>query len=701
MGAKPRVLVVDDEPQVRNALARTVRRLEFAPVIAASAEEAVALSQGDDFAVVVSDLQMPGMGGLALLQLLSPLQPQARFVIVTGAGRVEPSAIPRGHRTRVFSKPWDDDALARAIRGDDSAHPSSIPPPLDCPRSPTQVLLIEDDCDDALIFETSLRMAYPGHFVTTHASSIAEAREHLQRTKFDVITLDLGLGEINGLQTITKVQAEAPEIGLVVLSGMDNQDLALQSVQVGAQDYLVKGKVGGSAIGKALRYAEERKRAELRLSEMAFHDQLTGLANRTLFRQRIAQAQARARRSNGSFAVLLLDVDRFKSINDAFGHDAGDVFLQELADRLRKATRETDTVARLGGDEFAVLAEPVESADDVELLAARVLRELRAPLQVSGVDLIPTASIGAALYPASGEDSDSLLAAADAAMYAVKGEGRNSVRVHGSELTRQVARRLEMEAALRRGLERDELQLYYQPQVHTDGTVVGAEALLRWVIPGKAPRSAAEFVPILEDSNLIVDIGPKIVRMACEQLARWRAQGLQLGHIAINLSAKQFSRNDLAKTIREAIGAADLTPRDVELELTETALIQDSEAMARVLDELSREGFRIALDDFGTGYSSLAYLQKFPINVLKIDRGFVQDITKLKYRRDLVGGIIQLALRLGLDVIAEGVETREQLWALEAEGCHLMQGYLYGAAMPPPEFATFVARSSGWLCAAN
>ncbi len=685
-----RVLVVDDEPQVRNSLARAVRGYGLTPVVAATAEEAVALSQGDDFSVVITDLQMPGMGGLALLQRLSPILPEARFIVLTGADGVDPESLPRGHRVRVFQKPWSDAELAEAVRGEPLARRSSRPPPRNKEPKPERVLLIEDDAGDAMLFETALRLAYPGRFAVKHAKSFEEAREQFRSGEFSVVAVDLELGETTGIQTVMRVQAEFPDLGLVVMSGTDDADLALQTVQAGAQDYLVKGKVGGATIGRALRYAEERKRAELRLADIAFHDQLTGLANRTLFRQRVAQALARSRRAEGVFAVLLLDVDRFKSVNDALGHDAGDVFLCELSDRLKAATRETDTVARLGGDEFAILAEPIASTEDVEFLAQRILSVLNEPLAISGVLLKPTASIGGAVHPESGEDSDALLSAADAAMYVVKGQGRNGFHLHGAQLTRQVAKRVELEAELRAAIENEQLVLHYQPQLSVSGDFVGAEALLRWPQEDGRLLSAMDFVPVLEDTGMIVQIGPWILRTACQQLATWRRAGCHVDRIAVNLSARQFLKGELVGAIRRATCAAGLMPQDLELELTETALLQNDEGTEEALFALSREGYRIALDDFGTGYCSLAYLQQFPIDAIKIDKSFVADIANAPKRRDLVGGIIQLAQRIGIDVVAEGVETVRQLDLLQLEGCDIVQGYLIGGAVPGDMFPELV-----------
>jgi diguanylate cyclase (GGDEF)-like protein len=660
--------------------------------VAASGEEALALAQDDEFRVVITELELVGMGGVALLSRLSPLLPDARFLMIAANGSLNTELLPRGHGIRVFFEPWKDDELMAAVKGSEETRHSILPPSQGNKPSVTRVLLVEDDSADAMLFETGLRLRHPGEFVVTVAPDMASAEVLLRKEEFDVISLDLGLPDAQGLQAVARIQAEAPHIGFIVLSNSEDPELAIETVKAGAQDYLVKRRAGGTNIAKSLRYAEQRKRAEQHLANIAFHDQLTGLANRNLFRQRVAKALANCRRRGDAFAVLVLDMDRFKSVNDALGHDAGDAFLQQVADRLRSATRETDTVARLGGDEFAVLATGISSPSDLGLIVERILTAIRKPIELSGTRLNPTTSIGAALYPISGEDSDTLLSAADAAMYVAKKEGRNGYHIHGAELTRQIAQKLQLENQLRQAIDRHEFILHYQPQISPFGSFMGAEALLRWVPANGEAVPASEFIGILEDTGLIMDLGPWIIRTACQQLGAWRRGGHHIDRMAINLSARQLLSRDFSSQVREAVRSAGLLPKDIELELTEGTLLRDTEAMRGVLGELHRDGFRLALDDFGTGYCSVAYLRNFPIDTLKVDGSFVQEIASDKYRRNLVGGLIHLALRLGLDVVAEGVETTDQRDVLSAEHCSIMQGFLFGSALAPEKFADAAPR---------
>jgi diguanylate cyclase (GGDEF)-like protein len=682
--AAERVLVVDDEPQVRAALARLLRSNGLEPVLAASAEEALALAQGQRLCAVITDLRMPGMGGISLLQRLSPLQPGVRFLVVTGNGPVDAHLLPRGHRVRVFPKPWSDADLVEAVLNGFSQGHSSVPPAMPSKRA-TQVLLVEDEPADALLLKTALRLSAEAQYDVCHVTSLAEARQALCRQTFDVACLDLSLPDAVGVDAVLQLQAEAPDLCLVVVSRLDDESVALSAVQAGAQDYLVKGRVSGATITKSLRYAQERKRAEQRLSELAFHDQLTTLANRTLFRQRVAQAVSRCRTTNGAFAVLLLDMDRFKAINDALGHDAGDAFLMQVASRLQAATRLTDTVARLGGDEFAVLVEPLPPQGS-SLVARRILKDLRAPMDVNGAQLMPTASIGAALYPSSGSDCDSLLAAADAAMYVVKGRGGNSFHQHGVQLSRDLSERLELEQHLRHAIDQSQFELYYQPQVNLRGDWLGAEALLRWERPGHGKVEAAQFLAVLEETGLILELDRWALGTACRQLREWRDLGCQVPKLSVNLSSKQFTAGHLSTELRELMRRWQLLPSDLELELTESALLDQSEAVARQLAGLAHEGYHFALDNFGIGYGALACLRSSAIETVKIDRSIVRDMLHRTATRDLVGGLVSLVRRLGLQVIAEGVETESQRSALEEESCTLMQGYLFASPAPATDF---------------
>ena len=438
----------------------------------------------------------------------------------------------------------------------------------------------------------------------------------------------------------------------------------------------------------------ERVRAQERLQYLAHHDVLTGLPNRVLFLDRLNQAMARARRHGRTVAVLFMDLDRFKVINDSLGHAVGDGILRELGGRLREVVRDGDTVSRFGGDEFAVLLEDMAQPEDVPRVAHKLLEALTEPFRVEGRELFLTASIGASLFPADGEDAQTLLKHADAAMYQAKERGRNSFRFYSAEIGARSARRLDLETHLRRALDRGEFTLHFQPQLSLrTGRVTGVEALLRWEHEALGRVPPAEFIPVLEDTGLIVPVGAWVMEEACRWLATWRAAGVDGFTVSVNLSAHQLHRPRIADEILEILErtGVDAGSECLELELTESLLMHEVEETIAKLHVLREAGVRIAVDDFGTGYSSLAYLKRFPIHVLKIDRSFVCDLPHDPDDRVIARSILSLGRNLGLEVVAEGVETREQLDFLRREGCDAMQGYLVSPPVPADTLPEVVA----------
>jgi len=465
-----------------------------------------------------------------------------------------------------------------------------------------------------------------------------------------------------------------------VLTSTDDDNVAFKAVQVGAQDYLVKGQAEGSLLRRAVRYSIERKQSEQRLMRMALYDQLTGLANRTLFRQRLAHAVARSRRTGEPFAVMILDLDRFKAINDGFGHDAGDVLLQKVAATLQSAVRESDTVARLAGDEFAVLLEPVVSQGEVAVISSRILSAITEPYDLGEDEAVITTSIGVALYPDAGDCVDVLLKSADAAMYIAKEQGRHGFHVL-THLEPDIGKaRLRIERDLRTAVEKRELELYYQPVVTPSGAIAGAEALLRWDSRQGKPMAAGALVAMLEDTGLIGPVGEWVIREACNQLKRWRSQ---VSRVSVNLSARQLANTSFVDNVLAALEETETEPSCLELEVTESMLMKAGGRSESALRRLHDEGVRIVLDDFGTGYSSLSYLRQFPVDALKVDRSFVADLPHDASAQGVVRAIVSMGHSLGLTVVAEGVETYDQHRWLVAQGCDLLQGYFDGPPAPP------------------
>ena len=428
----------------------------------------------------------------------------------------------------------------------------------------------------------------------------------------------------------------------------------------------------------------DRVALENQLRHQAFHDSLTGLANRALFLDRVELALRRAARGGPGLAVLLLDLDEFKTVNDSLGHTVGDELLGAVARRLEQSLRPGDTAARLGGDEFAVLVESVDSTDEAELVAERVHRSLREPFQLEERQMFVRASLGIAVAGSADREAtaEELLRNADIAMYSAKGAGKGGCALFQAPMHAAALARLETAAELGVALEAGQLTVAYQPLVNLrDLTVTGAEALMRWQHPVHGPISPARFIPVAEETGLIVEMGRWILREACQQLARWQATGGPPS-VGVNLSARQLTTAGFVGDVRAALDAAGANPTGLVLELTETILMTDTPALTEILEELRMEGVRIALDDFGTGYSSLSYVRTLPLDILKIDRSFISRLGLRADDTSLVSGIVSMARALGLQTVAEGVETELQATMLRNLGCEVAQGFLY--AVPAP-----------------
>ncbi len=448
----------------------------------------------------------------------------------------------------------------------------------------------------------------------------------------------------------------------------------------------------------------ERKRTEQQIHQLAYYDALTGLPNREQFRKHTERALRAARRNGQRFALVFLDLDEFKYINDTLGHDAGDELLCSIADYLQHSIRASDLVAkldtedasqtslsRLGGDEFTILLPDLKETEVAAMVAARVLDQLRHPIKIQGKEFFITGSMGIALYPDDGDSVDTLLKNADIAMYHAKQGGRNNYRFYAKHMDEQVQARLSMESKLKRALEREELDLHYQAKVEIEtGRVIGVEALLRWYNHEMGQVSPARFIPVAEETGLIVPIGEWVLHTACRQGQHWRQAGLVPGNVAVNLSSHQFRRGGLVKTVEQALASTGWDAQWLELELTESVIMENAEETIRVLNQLKQMGITLSVDDFGTGYSSMAYLKRFPLDVVKIDQSFVNDITTDHNDATIVRAIIALARGLNLTSIAEGVETEEQLKFLREHGCDQMQGYLVNRPVPAERMASLL-----------
>ena len=690
-------------------------------------------------------------------------------------------------------------------------------------KSINKVLLVEDNPGDARLLREMFNEQGSRRTELTIVQSMGQAEKHLAEHAVDIVLLDLGLPDAQGLGAVRRAHAAAPRVPLVVLTGLDDDSLARQALQEGAQDYLLKSQIEtyGTTRGlvRALRYAIERKALEdalfvekeraqvtlnsigdavactdmlgnltflnlvaekltgwsrqeaegrpmaeifrildtanreiipnpmdiavrrdrtvhlpansilvrrdgfeipiedsvapihdregqaagavivfrdvsaaralaVQMTHSAEHDYLTGLPNRMLLNDRIGQAIALAPRHMKHVALLFLDLDGFKHINDSLGHPTGDKLLQSIAERLIECVRASDTVSRQGGDEFVVLLSEVEQSEDPAITARRMLDAVAQPHLIDHHDLHVTASIGVSVYPDDGLDAETLIKNADTAMYQAKENGRQSYQFFKPAMNARAVERQSIEEGLRRALERQEFALHYQPKVNlTTGAITGAEALIRWLHPTRGLVSPMDFIPVAEDCGLILPIGAWVLREACRQAQVWIERGLPAMTMAVNVSAMEFRDKNFLTGLMAILAETGFDPRFLELELTESVMMKHATSTATILRTVRERGIRVAVDDFGTGYSSLSYLQKFPIDSVKIDQSFIRQISTAGDDTTIVKAVIGMARGLKLRVIAEGVETAEEVAFLRAYRCEEAQGYYFSRPVLPQQFA--------------
>src|SRR5713101_1547570 len=555
------------------------------------------------------------------------------------------------------------------------------------------VLLIEDNPGDARLIREMLDEGDEPLFRLECVGRLSQGLEYLSTRSAGLVLLDLSLPDSFGFDTFLKVYAHSPKVPIIVLTGNDDQTIALSAVKTGAQDYLIKGRLDRELLLRSMQYSIERKRYQEQLEFHANYDALTGLPNRNLLHDRLRQSVF-AQRYVRSIGVVFLDIDHFKFVNDSLGHNTGDKLLQKVAERLTETVRDGDTVARLGGDEFILILNDQTGQEVIYRAIQRIIGRIAEPIDVDGQELMVTCSAGISLYPQDGPDVDTLLKNADAAMYRAKEKGRNNVQFYTAEMNRQVNERLQTETSLRRALERDEFELYYQPRINVrSGALVSCEALLRWRHPERGLLLPEHFIALAEETGLIVPIGEWVLKRACAQARSWQKDGRAPIGVSVNLSMRQFRQDALANAVDDALRESRLDPHLLEMELTESLIMHDTDAAIRILLRLREIGVDISVDDFGTGHSSLSYLTRLPISALKIDQSFVQEV-RGSGRQDeglVAQTIISLARNLKLKVVGEGVETQAQFEFLKKHDCDEVQGFHFAKPMPPAEFEGFAA----------
>jgi diguanylate cyclase (GGDEF)-like protein len=572
-------------------------------------------------------------------------------------------------------------------------------------QKPT-ILIIDDEEPIRNLLETVLC----GKYECTGVCSAEAALSVLKGNVFDLVLSDINMEGISGLELLQHVQRDCPDTVVLMISGGQTIESAIAAIRGGAFDYLMKPLELShieAAVDRAYRHhvlLREKRIYENNLEELvrertaqieylAYYDALTDLPNRMLFVDRVSHALTLAQRQPHRAGVMLLALDRFKKIDDTLGHLVGDLCLVEVATRLRSCVKEGDTIARFNGDEFALLLSPIKATEELAELSQHIAEALKPSFYLEGQEFYVTASFGISIFPDDGIDSGTILKNAGAALYQSKRLGGNTYRFYTSDMNARAVKRLALETSLRGAIENEELVLYYQPQIdYATQRVVGAEALVRWQHPTLGLLPPSEFIPMAEDTGLILQLGLWVMRTACAEARTWQKQGLCGIHVAVNVSAREFRRPDFFESMVQILHQTGLDASCLELELTETTIMENAEAAVELLNRIRRLGVKIAMDDFGTGYSSLSYLKRLPIDTLKLDRSFVDGSTSDPNDAALVVAVITLAHSFRLKVIAEGVETEEHLRFLRLLGCDGGQGYLFGKSMPADVFRASLDR---------
>lgn len=554
-----------------------------------------------------------------------------------------------------------------------------------------RVLIVEDSEDDYILLQANLAGSGRQHYELTWVKSAEEALEIVRAGDHDIHLYDYTIGETTGIDLLRRMKDERCPAPIIMLTGQDDPELDIEALRLGASDYVHKADLSPALISRTIAYALERKRSEQKLARLAEIDGLTGLANRTIFMQFLKRAVARTDRQKHHVAVLFLDLDRFKNINDSLGHAAGDDLLIQVSRRLAGCVRASDMVCRLGGDEFTVILEGVGRAQTAALVAEKILASLAPSFMIGGHEIFVNASVGIALYPGGNRGVDELVKNADMAMYRAKEKPGSHYEFHTEEMTERAHDRLSLERDLRRAIEKDELILHYQPQQSlSTGEIIGYEALVRWIHPENGLIPPDRFIPVAEETGLIVPLGEWVLKTACAQNKKWIDSGLPARRVAVNLSAKQFQSQLLPDQVWSAISDSGLDPHFLELELTEGHLAENAEDATETLWALKTMGVTVSIDDFGTGYSSLSHLKRFPVDTLKIDRSFVTDLPHDGDDVAITKAILSIGKSLNLSVVAEGVEDKEQLEFLREHGCDFVQGYFLSRPLPPDELVKWL-----------
>lgn len=697
-GLPARLLVVDDEPRLLSSLASLLRGEGYEVVEAEGGERACELIDQHSFDLALLDLRMPGVDGFDVMAVLTDKQPDCGTIVVSGESSF--AAVSRALRRGALDyirKPFDPEELLATVESVISKQS------LMRAHEHIQGRLEKSEALHRYIVNTSPDIVFmldeEGYicFINSKVESLLGYQpEELCGQHFRQILDDRDVSKGTYALKGTNITADNPRTLEVRLKTRGSQQATrhfeITAFPIDPQTWPHTGHSQVGAAPKSARYygtardVTERKEAEAFINFQAYHDLLTRLPNRALFKDRLELAIAHARRENQKLAVMFLDLDRFKVINDTLGHAMGDRLLQAVTQRLEKCLRKGDTLSRFGGDEFTLLLPAIHDNDDARQIARKLIRALQAPFQLGEHEVFVGVSIGIAVYPEAGENLDQLIQSADIAMYHVKGRGKDGYRFYSRSMSVDTANRLNLERDLRLALERDELRVFYQSQVCANSNrIVGLEALVRWQHPERGLLYPGDFLPLAEETKLIVQLSEWVMDQALKDVGDWIRNGHPDLRLAVNLSPIQVEHPRFVDNLVRRLTKHQFPPDNLEIEITENVIMSDLDQISHKLRELATVGVRIAIDDFGTGYSSLNYLHRLPIHTLKVDQSFVRAIRGGEEGACIVNAIVAMAHGLKLEIVAEGVETDEQLTYLRKLGCQQVQGFFYGPARPAEE----------------
>lgn len=683
---KPVILIVDDDVSMR-LLMRASLETEFRVEEAEDGREAAELFAELMPSMIISDVEMPDMDGFEAMAAIrrKPGGEEVPYIIVTGCN--DEASIERAYQlgvTDFITKPIDWSLLGYRVQYMYRASQALLDLKKSEARNQALIAALPDSIMrvDKLGYVTDLRLSRDENGNTRESYGTLTGSGFYLGDMVDSATAELFLSRIE--EALHSGQRQS----FVYETDMSGESRTLDvNICACADDEVIC----------VFRDITAKKKAEDKILFLANYDTLTGLPNRTLFREHLKHAVVQARRNNQLVGLMFVDLDRFKPVNDTYGHHVGDLLLAAVGKRLQSSLREGDTVSRLGGDEFTVILEGVESPDDVNVIAESLIRSLAQPFHIEERELFIGASIGMVVFPNDGENIDDLLKSADIAMYRAKSAGRNCAKRYDESMDVKNVELITLEADLHSALEKDQFVLYFQPKVELkSGHIAGMEALLRWEHPELGLVSPGVFVPMLEESSHIREVGLWVLRNACLHHMFWKGLGFPLISVSVNVSGVQFRDSDFVEKVAAIIAETGIDPMYLDLEITESVLMKDAEKAVALLDDLHRLGLTLSVDDFGTGYSSLSYLRQFPVDVLKIDRSFIKDVPGDPDDVTIATGIIALASSLNLRVVAEGVETAEQLAFLAGEGCDEVQGFLFSPPLPSEAFEYLLSQGASF-----